>query len=179
MLASTRGILCAGAATLSAGWAAVCDLKSRRIPNLLTACSLLAGMLLHLWLGGMAELGSSLVAALLIGAPFFLLYLAGGMGAGDVKLMAAVGCISGLAGLGLVVLATVLSGGCFGLGIAICRNRLRSTLRLTIALLPRPWRNQSSLAGTEETAETPLHMPFAIPIAFGCLVEFGLQIGRV
>ena len=68
---------------------AVTDLRTRRIPNLLTAPSMLIGLLLHLASGGWKEGATALAALLLCGAVFLLFHLAGGMGAGDVKLIAA------------------------------------------------------------------------------------------
>src|SRR5262249_49681106 len=67
------------------------DLPSRRIPNVLTFGSAAAGMVFALATSGMAGLGMS-VAGWLIGCALFLpLFLLRGMGAGDVKLLAALG----------------------------------------------------------------------------------------
>lgn len=95
---------------------ALCDLRSRRIPNLLTWFTALAGLGFqwgaHSWPGlGQGFLGMALGLALLL--PF---YLGGGMGAGDVKALAALGTwlgprgtlflfvYMGLAGLPLILL---------------------------------------------------------------------------
>src|ERR1035438_539967 len=74
----------------------VFDVKSRRIPNFVTFPSILLGLAMHLALGGWRQLLFSLAAGLICGTAFLVFYIAGGMGAGDVKLMTAVGCIAGM-----------------------------------------------------------------------------------
>ena len=81
----------AGAAALSAllAVAALCDLKSRTIPNLLPALTALAGLVLatpgssHEWLD------RALSASLICGGALAI-YLCGGVGGGDLKLLGAV-----------------------------------------------------------------------------------------
>ena len=71
------------------------DLKVRRIPNLITLPGILSGFILNTVLSGFNGFKISLIG-FLIGFCFFLvLYLIGGMGAGDVKLMGAIGAIMG------------------------------------------------------------------------------------
>src|ERR1700751_6038262 len=102
--------LCLTAALLSAGIASVYDVKASRIPNALTGSSIAIGLLLHLAIGGWSQLAYSLLAGLIGGGLFLLFFLMGGMGAGDVKLMTAVGCLAGLGYLGRVMIATVVIG---------------------------------------------------------------------
>src|ERR1700734_26413 len=83
-------------ATAAALVGSVFDVKSRRIPNFITFPSILLGLAMHLALGGWKQLLNSLAAGLICGIVFLVFYIAGGMGAGDVKLIAAVGCIAGL-----------------------------------------------------------------------------------
>jgi prepilin peptidase CpaA len=145
------------------------DIREHRIPNLLTGTSIIAGLLLHGILGGWGQLGSSALAGLIGGLVFALFYRAGGMGAGDVKLMIAVGCLMGLAPLRLMLLATSLAGAIFGLAIAIYRGRLRQTLTNVASILAHHGREglsphpELSLANAQT-----LRLPFALPIAVGC-----------
>ena len=85
-----------GMSFVSAGIGAWSDVRTRRIPNWLTGSSILVGLVLHLVLGGWRSLGSAALAGLLAGAVFLVFHLAGGMGAGDVKLMTAVSVLAGL-----------------------------------------------------------------------------------
>jgi prepilin peptidase CpaA len=95
----------AAACTLALAAALACDLRARRIPNAVTATAAALGVAWHASPFGVgvapALLGLALGAALLI-APFAL----GGMGGGDVKLLAALG-----AWLGPVPLAGVFAWG--------------------------------------------------------------------
>ncbi len=104
------------------------DLRTRKIPNWLTASGILAGLGLQLSMEGIpgltrASLGMGL--ALLVYVP---LYLLRGMGAGDVKLMAGVGAICGPAIWFHVFLATALLGGAIALVFVAAKSRLKRTL---------------------------------------------------
>src|SRR5687767_13789570 len=71
--------------------ASVSDLRTRRIPNLMTFSAAAAGLLYHSFAaaghGAVASGGGWLIGALL----FFPIFALRGMGAGDVKLLAALG----------------------------------------------------------------------------------------
>ncbi len=116
------------------------------------------------------RLGSAALAGLIGGLIFALFYRAGGMGAGDVKLMIAVGCLMGLAPLRVMLLATSLSGAAFGLAIAISRGQLRQTLTNVASIMAHHGREgltphpELSLAISQT-----LRLPFALPIAVGCI----------
>ena len=179
MLGETKDLVYAASAAFTAGAGAIHDLKTRRIPNRLTGGALLAGLTLHLALGGATSAESSLLAGLLAGAAFLVFYLAGGMGAGDVKLMAAVGALAGLLPLQRILMVTVLVGALLALGIALRQGRLQQTLTNTWTLVGH--HQQRGLVAHEVlhagNAEA-LRMPFAVPIAAGCLASLGLQLWK-
>ena len=118
--------------------ATVIDIRTRRIPNELTA--LIAGIGLGFAAAGVSglSLGASLAGfavGLLLMMPGYAL---GATGAGDVKLMGAVGT---LVGPGTVVTAfafTAIAGGLMALVVATRRQRLRSTLAGTGRLIAAP-----------------------------------------
>ena len=147
---------------------AVCDVRTRRIPNWLTGPGILLGLALHLGLGGWRSLGGAAVGGLLAGFIFLLFYLAGGMGAGDVKLIAAVCCLAGLSAVAGILLGTALLGGLFAVLLALLRHRLKDTFanlgRLlvhhsTAGIRPHPDLNLSN-PGT-------LRLPYGLAIAAG------------
>ena len=71
--------------------ACVTDIRSRRIPNVLTFGAAVAGLLFHLATGG-RDAGFDSAMGYLAGTALFLpFFLLGGMGAGDIKLLAALG----------------------------------------------------------------------------------------
>src|SRR5439155_22903660 len=71
---------------------------------------------------------SSLAGAALGFGIFIVLYIAGGMGAGDVKLFSAVGALVGPQQVIMVFIFTGLIGGIAALALAVARGRLRETL---------------------------------------------------
>jgi prepilin peptidase CpaA len=166
-----------GGSLLCAGLGAVSDVRERRIPNRITGPAIAAGLMLHAICGGWRGLGDSALAGLIAGGIFLIFFLAGGMGAGDVKLMTAVGCIAGLSALPLVVISTAIAGGVFALAIGIYHQRLGETLRNAVVLLRHHGRN--GLAPHPEltlsNART-LRLPFALPIAAGCLFTLCLLV---
>jgi prepilin peptidase CpaA len=162
-----------GAALLCAVVASVSDVREGRIPNGLTSAAMLAGLALHTAVGGGRGLANSAGAAVLAGCVFALCYFAGGMGAGDVKLMAAVGCLAGMPAVGTVLIASAVAGGAFGLALSMVRGRLRETLHNTGLLLLHHQRHGLTPHPQLNVADgTGLKIPFALPIAAGCLFAF-------
>ncbi len=106
---------------LLVGWAAWRDLRSRRIPNSLTLPALLIGIVGHGLADGLPGAGSALAGAAVGGVVLGLFYLLGGMGAGDVKLMAAVGALLGWPLAVAALLCTAIAGGVLALVWVICR----------------------------------------------------------
>ncbi|MGB8888600.1 MAG: prepilin peptidase [Candidatus Korobacteraceae bacterium] len=156
------------AAFVCAGIGAICDVGTRRIPNWLTGSGMLAGLLLHLRLGGWRSASGAALGGLLAGTIFLLFYLAGGMGAGDVKLIAAVCCLAGLSAVAGILLGTALLGGLFAVVLALLHQRMKDTFanlgRLllhhgTSGLRPHPDLNLSN-PGT-------LRLPYGLAIAAG------------
>lgn len=157
---------------------AVFDVRSRRVPNLLTLPAILLGILFHLLTGGWRQMGLAALAGLICGIIFLVFWLAGGMGAGDVKLMTAVGCIAGLPFVAYLLIFTALAGGVMAVGLALWRGRLKETLTNVGALAvhhrfeglsPHPELNVAN-AGT-------LRLPYALAVAAGtamtlCLMAF-------
>jgi prepilin peptidase CpaA len=118
--------------------AAVIDLRTGRIPNPLTAGVAAGGLAL----AACGVTGHSLAAALLGGALGFVLmtpgHVLGGTGAGDVKLLAALGTWLGPGGVLMAFLYSAIAGGGLALAHAIHRKRLGTTLTRTAALVVAP-----------------------------------------
>ena len=146
--------------------ATVIDLRTRRIPNALTATMAGLGFAMAL----MKISGISPVAAL-IGFVFGLALMLpghalGATGAGDVKLMAAVGAIVGPAVVVTAFLATAVTGGILAVIVAIRRGRLATTLAHTGKLVTAP-------SQTRKTLESHAHanrFAYGPAIAIGSLV---------
>jgi prepilin peptidase CpaA len=114
------------------------DLRSRRIPNLVTVPALLLGVGFHWAFGGPTGALMALGAALLAGAILFPGWHLGLMGAGDVKLMAALAAWLGSPKAGLyAVLFSLVAGGVISVAVALRRGILIRTLRNAASLVPR------------------------------------------
>ena len=104
------------------------DLKHHRVPNILTASALLLGLGLHLSMQGLEGLLLSVagcVTGLLLFLPF---YIRQGMGAGDVKLMAAIGALVAVPNIFYVAAGTLISGALVALFILLLRGGIAQYL---------------------------------------------------
>jgi len=112
--------------------AAVSDAKHRRIPNRLTYPAMIAGLILQMALHGWSGLLLGVGGALLFGGMFLLFHLVRAMGAGDVKLAAALGCMIGPAASWQVMFATAVAGGALAIVFMVLSGRIIETLRNTL-----------------------------------------------
>jgi prepilin peptidase CpaA len=156
--------------------ASVCDVRTRRIPNALTFGAAAAALVVSTWEGGAtgaATSGAGLLAGLALWFPLFAL---GGMGAGDVKLLAAIGAWLGPYATFFVSIYAGIAGALLALALVVARQCARQTFD-NIYLLVTHWR----VAGfaphaqlTLETASSP-RLAYAVPVLIGTLVVIWLQ----
>jgi Flp pilus assembly protein protease CpaA len=95
--------------------AAVVDIRSRRVPNWLTVPLLVSGFVVSGVVGGAGGLVSALGACFVLALPYVVLFLVGGGGAGDAKMMGAVGAWLGLEAGAVVLVCVAGIGGLLGL----------------------------------------------------------------
>lgn len=131
----------ATALTASACWT---DLRTMKIPNLLTAGFALAGLFYHLFAEGAHGLVSAAAGGAAGALPLWLLYRCGGMGAGDVKWFGAFGIWAGAAAALQLAVYAILAAG--GIGALLLATRLPG-LRNWSARLPWPWGRHPGLPG--------------------------------
>lgn len=163
------------------------DLVRHKIPNFLTFPAMLLGLLYHALSGGWSGLWFSL-AGLLLGAALLLVpFTLGGMGAGDVKFLAAVGALQGAGFVAAATLLAALIGGAAALLSLLRRRRLWITLRrmvlallhrffnflaarLPLPLLHRLARRTIPPPPEAEAGGEKLYLPYGVPIALGALL---------
>lgn len=105
------------------------DIRQHRIPNLLIVITLGLAFLFQATVGGMEGIAAAL-GGMAIGLLFFLpFYVAGGMGAGDVKLMSGVGAFLGPSATVLASALTLVAGAVLGILIIIWRGALGTFVR--------------------------------------------------
>lgn len=160
--------------------AAVSDLRTFRIPNTLTLPALLAGLVYHGVGGGWADLQSSLAAVFFGGGLLLMLHALGVMGAGDVKLMAAIGAWLGLPFTYDLFVITALATGLCSVVMVIVQRRLglatANTLRLLLWLLTFG-RHHTAVERVEVVVKLEDRrrrlIPFAVMMTIGMMVVGG------
>ena len=112
--------------------AAVYDMRYRRIPNWLNVTGVVLGLAMNAWLIKDGSPWAGLVFSLKgLGMGFgvyLVLYALHAMGAGDVKLMTAVGAMVGWEDWFGIFILTAVIGGLSAVVLALARGRLRNTL---------------------------------------------------
>lgn len=147
------------------------DLRSRRIPNWLVLPFLLAGIVVSTWLQGWHGLGQSF-AGLGVGILIYgILFWMGGMGAGDVKLCAAIGAWIGPSQLLIALVITAMVGGVMALAWAISAGFVKELFTGAGTLL---FATKDSAERSSLSLSNPLKrkMPYAPAIAIGTLISF-------
>jgi len=131
--------------------AAVFDVLYRRIPNWLTVSGVLLGIALNAFIGPPeAGLVFSL-AGLAVGFGIYaVLYALRAMGAGDVKLMAAVGALVGYQRWFGIFFITALIGGVMALILVVARGRLKKTFFNMSFILSEMKSGRPAYLGNEE-----------------------------
>lgn len=151
-------------AAVASSVAVFTDLRARRIPDWLTLPTLVLALLVRWALAGWAGplgLADGLLGFGVAFLVFFLLAIGGGMGMGDVKLMAAVGAILGFERSLYALVFISVAGGMQALGWAIRHSRLRHTLAASLLRLFRPF------ARRRAAEAKPQYIPYAVAIAVG------------
>jgi prepilin peptidase CpaA len=156
--------------------AAVNDLRFRKIPNLLNFSVIAFSFFYHCWFHGIRGLifsasGMLLGVALLIGP-----YLLGGMGAGDAKLMGAVGAALGPKGVFISFLYSAIVGGFYaGILLLVYRTHTRAIIVNMITgikslVYTRQWAPES----TEHYEKSP-RLCYGLAIALGTITYMALE----
>ena len=160
----------AGAVVVAAA-ACITDLRSARIPNALTLLGTAGGLLAHsTWPTGLG-IGPSLAGALVGLAVFFPFFALGGMGGGDVKLMAALGAWLAWPAIVPATFTIAIAGGVVALGVALARGYLLQALRNLRRLVLVWWTTgvRSDPPLTLAHGRGP-RLPYAVPVLLGVLV---------
>lgn len=104
------------------------DLIKRKIPNLITYPAMVSGLAYHGLSDGFKGMLFSVEGLALGSISLIGFYIFSGMGAGDVKLMGAVGAFLGPKGVFIAFICTALIGGLVSLGVIIFRPTLKATV---------------------------------------------------
>jgi len=156
--------------------ACVTDLQHGRIPNALTFPAALAGLALHTWADGTQGAllsAGGLGVGLLVWLP---LYAVGGIGGGDVKLLAAFGALLGPADTLQVALASAIAGGIFAVVVA-CHRRYVAQAWANVCCAFLQWRvtGFGRVEGLTLSDSPGPRLAYALPMLAGLGVALWLQ----
>jgi prepilin peptidase CpaA len=150
------------------GTAAVFDVRCRRIPNLVSLGGVALGVLSQVWIAGAAGLFHGLVgciAGMLVFLPGFLLRFTG---AGDVKMMGAVGAFLGPAGALLAGAASMVAGAAIAVVTIALKSRRQG--------LSSPWERYSRMLKTWAKSGRLSYIPAAKSEVMGQRIPQGVAI---
>lgn len=159
--------------------AAVYDIRYRRIPNWLTMIGVLVGLGLNTFLyQGWPGLRIALMGLAIGFGVYFVLYALRAMGAGDVKLMAAIGAMVGWEDWFGIFVITAIIGGAAALVLVLFRGRLKRTLFNVSFILSEMKSGRPAYVGKEELdVRNPkaLGLPHGAVIAVGTIIFLALS----
>ena len=149
------------------------DIRYRRIPNKLVLLTLISGLAINTFFAGWQGLLVSLGGLVLAFSIMLFFHIFGTMGAGDVKLFAAIGSVIGVSQVLPTVVTVALLGGLLAVGKMIYSRRVAATMfgvfQFFYGLLPG-----QTVPRFDVPADRSYTLPYAVPICFGSLIAFFL-----
>lgn len=157
-------------------WLAVGDVRTRRIPNYLTLIIALSGFGYQVGTSGWLGAAHSLLG-LGLGFCFLIIpYFMGGIGAGDVKALAALGAWLGPWQTFCLFFYMAMAGGLLALGVLVWKGQLWAKLRQAWAgllnrVLWRPFKASEPKQAEVIKMETQ-GIPYGVAIALGMVALY-------
>ena len=152
------------------------DARYRRIPNAFVLATLLGGLSVNSAFGGLHGAWASVGGCLLAFVLMFILHVFGAMGAGDVKLFAAIGSVVGAPLVVPTFLVVVLTGGLLAVVTMVRGRMVKETLwrvaQIFVGFLPG-W-EMPRFAVPAERGHT---IPYGVAITFGSLISLAIFRG--
>jgi prepilin peptidase CpaA len=159
-------------------WAAVSDVRGRRIPNWISFTLILSGFVQGIVHLNGATFSHSL-AGFAVGLIPILLFLLGGMGAGDVKLAAGTG-----AWVGPLPMLWVLAGACIvsmaiSIVMSLMQGRLLAVMRQSLVMFGQLMLARDPRVLSDVRVErSKHHIPFAVSLVVATFVLVAFAAGR-
>ena len=149
------------------------DVRYRRIPNAFVLATLASGITVNVIFHGLQGALASLTGCACAFFLMFMLHVFGAMGAGDVKLFAAIGSVVGMPLVLQTFVVVILTGGALAVLLTLRNGALRQTmmrvLQILVGLLPG-W--QVPRFGVP--ADGRHTIPYGVAITFGSLISLAL-----
>jgi prepilin peptidase CpaA len=152
----------------------ITDLKSRKIYNKVIAPGLAIAFSVQFAVGGWQALGDAAVGFLVGLSVLLIPYLLGGMGAGDVKLMALVGALKGTMFVLVTSVYMALLGGVIALFVLLCRKGVKKRMQgMLISLIGLRYGMKIPLIADKEAMTASY--PYGVAIAGGAVLCLWLK----
>ncbi len=149
------------------------DVRYRRIPNAFVLAALISGLVMNSIFQGIPGALTSLGGCVLGFTLMFMLHVFGAMGAGDVKLFAAVSSVMGLNLVLPTYIVVVFTGGLLAIVATIRAGVFRATLlrvlQILVGLLPG-W----ELPRFSVPADRRHTIPYGVAITLGSLISLAI-----
>jgi prepilin peptidase CpaA len=160
---------------LITGIASIYDLKTRRIPNFITFSTIILGLIINSY--SLEQFKQSIFGAGLGIVLLIIPFVLGVIGAGDVKLLAAVGALNGTQFLFQTFLYGSIAGGIIALAIAVLNKRLWPVLHngTTISMEIFAFAAKPLKGNRIEPVNSGLRFPYGIAIFCGTVVTYWLR----
>jgi prepilin peptidase CpaA len=155
--------------------ACVTDVRSRRIPNWLTFGAAAAAIVWHLVGEGPQQAGLSVLGWAVAVACFLPVFAVGGLGAGDVKLVGAIGAWLGPAAAFYVVLYSAMAGAVMATIVAISHGYLRTAFTNLRVIVTSWWFGIATIPGLTLADAPGPRLAYALPIAAGTVITVWLR----
>lgn len=161
--------------------AAISDLRSHKIPNWLTFPTMGVGIAYHTYMKGYQGFFFSIKGVFIGFALLLLFYIVGGTGAGDVKLLGAVGGFLGPLGVFKAFIFTALLGGVYsviilalhgGLGLLGLKNKIKRYVTMLKTLI---FTQRFIYIPPENKREKPV-LCYGVVIALGTLISLIIKV---
>jgi len=149
--------------------AMVTDLRSRRIPNVLTFSAFGAALVLRIAFEGWLGLGLALAGAIAAPGVLLLAHMGRGIGMGDLKLAAAVGAFLGPKLAVAAMLCGAVIGGVIAIALLMRRGHVLSDF-FGLFLIGLPFMKPRKSVDPGATAPAALTMPYGVAIGIGSLI---------
>lgn len=149
------------------------DVRFRRIPNAFVLATLVAGIAINAIFAGFPGVAASVGGCALGFVLMFMLHIFGAMGAGDVKLFAAIGAVTGAQLVVPTFLVVILTGGLLAVVSMIRAGMVMTTmhrvLQILVGLLPG-WQ-MPKFAVPADRKHT---IPYGVAITMGSIISIAI-----
>jgi prepilin peptidase CpaA len=149
------------------------DVRYRRIPNAFVLATLAAGVAINAIFAGFPGVAASVGGCALGFVLMFMLHIFGAMGAGDVKLFAAIGAVIGAQLVIPTFIVVILTGGLLAVVSMIRAGRVRTTmhrvLQILVGMLPG-WQMPKFAVPTDRKHT----IPYGVAITMGSIISIAI-----